>query len=80
MSGPLETQPQQSAENELEEMPHTVSAIYQDNITPFNTSHNGQIDPTIKPLSNFSSPETALTAVRVAVGKRYLVSVDIQSQ
>lgn len=32
-SAPVETQPQQSAENELEEIPHTVSAIHQENTT-----------------------------------------------
>ena len=41
MNEPLETQPQQSAENKPEEMPHTVSAIHQDNTTPSNTSHKG---------------------------------------
>lgn len=80
MNEPQETQPQQSAEDKLEEMSHTVSAIHQDNTTSSNTSHKDQLDPTIKPLLNFSSPETALMAVHVEVGKKHLVSVDIQSQ
>lgn len=79
-SAPVETQPQQSAENELEEMLHTVSAIHQENTTHSITSHEGQLDPTIKPLSSFSSPETAFMVVCVEVDKPHSVSVNIQSQ